>query len=112
MELLTRNERTGYLSSDQGFCARNAFEADFNYQLPPSHVTSVNIFTSQILIAGIKVCDISVPARWLYLVAGFCCCIGEFSMLVNLVLFTMCGILATLTGAEEIADHASIWCER
>ena len=33
-------------------------------------------------------------------------------MLVNLVLFTKCGILATLTGAAEIADHASIWCEK
>ena len=29
-------------------------------------------------------------------------------MLVNLVFFTKCGILATLTGTEEIADHASI----
>ncbi len=40
MELLTRNERTGYLSSDQGFCARNTFEANFNYQLtiPPRYI--------------------------------------------------------------------------
>lgn len=29
-------------------------------------------------------------------------------MLVNLVFFTKCGILATSTGAEEIADRASI----
>ena len=41
MELLIRNERTKYLSSDQGFCARNTFEANFNYKLttpPPCYM--------------------------------------------------------------------------
>ena len=39
MELLIKNERTIYLLSDQGFCARRTFEVDFNSELttPPRH---------------------------------------------------------------------------
>ena len=43
---------------------------------------------------------------------AFFVALEDLSMLVNLVFFTKCGILATLTGAAEIADHASIWCEK
>ena len=67
VELLIRNRRVKYLSSDRSFCMSSIYSVNFNFKLTaPPHVTFVNILTLQVLIAGIKsaifcACTLALP---------------------------------------------------
>lgn len=54
MEMLIRNERNKYLSSDQGFCARNTSEGNSNLMLITPHITFVNNLLHKFFIAGFR----------------------------------------------------------
>ena len=109
MKSLIKTARTRYLLSKQGIHKHRTYGFHVNYKLiPPPHVTSVNIWTSQVVIAGLKSAIFSRLHAGFASSRAFVVALENISMLVNLVFFTKCGGLATATGAAEIADHASI----